>query len=324
MACILGIGNALTDIVVTTSEKVISQALGLEKGSVSHVDKAGWERLWPQISKLGPRLIAGGGAANTITSLARLGMTTAFLGKVGNDASGKAYRDDLSSNGVRLMLMEGTLPSGCSCILCSKEDSSATIVSYVGAAGELCADDLNEEQFKGVKHLHIEGYLIPRPGLLEKALYIAKRRACTVSLDLASKYLVSSKLDWLRGLVQKYVDLVFANEEEAFAFCGAGAEEAAGDLASCCGLAVVKLAGKGSLVHDGSSLHKIAPYPARFLDQTGAGDNYAAGFIYGLEKGLSLDDCGVLASFIAAKTVEVQGARIDASRWQQILDRTNR
>ena len=178
-------------------------------------------------------------------------------------------------------------------------------------------DDLLPEWFEGYDYFHIEGYLVQNQDLVRRAVEYARRAGCIISLDMASYNVVESNLAFLHDIVEKYVDIVFANETEARAFTGLSDPQASlEEISRFCRTAIVKVGKDGSWVRRGDEVHFIEPWPAATVDATGAGDTYAAGFIYADSLGLPLKTCGESGSIIAAKVVEVIGTKIDIPRWK--------
>ena len=161
-------------------------------------------------------------------------------------------------------------------------DSERTFATFLGAAVEISASDLKLEDFQGYDYFHIEGYLVQNYDLIETAVKLAKEAGCKVTIDMASYNVVEDNLEFLTRIVKEYVDIVFANEEEAKAFTGKEPREALDAIAEMTDIAVVKIGSKGSMVKRGDKVYTAGVIKANSIDTTGAGDLYAAGFIYGL------------------------------------------
>jgi sugar/nucleoside kinase (ribokinase family) len=199
------------------------------------------------------------------------------------------------------------------------EDSERTFATYLGAAIELEKSDLNIDLFKGYDYFHLEGYLVQNHALVQEAVTLSRKAGSETSIDLASYNIVEENVDFLRTIVDDYIDIVFANEEEARAFTGKeDPEEALTEISKMCRIAVVKIGNKGSLIAEGNRRYRVDPITAVPIDTTGAGDLYASGFFYGLAKEYSLDICGHLASAAAGKVVEVIGAKMDENKWNEV------
>jgi len=167
--------------------------------------------------------------------------------------------------------------------------------------------------------LHIEGYLVQNHSLIEAAMSIAKDNDLLVSIDMASFNIVEANIDFLHRIIRKYVDIVFANEEEATSLTGKNPQDALLEIADMCTVAVVKLGAKGSLIKSGDRIIRIDPIPAKCIDTTGAGDIYAAGFLYALTENLDLEVAGKIGSLLAGNVVEVTGAKIPEETWERLL-----
>ena len=317
MKSILGIGNALTDILAVLPDDSLLQTWHLPLGSMQHVDMETGDRIWEALKEYGVKYVPGGSAANTITCTAIFGMPSGFLGKIGNDDLGNLFKSTMEQYGVRAQMRYGTKSSGRCMVFITGANAERTFADYMGATLELGPDDLDPSFFEGYDYFHIEGYLVQNQELISKAARLAKAAGCTISIDMASYNVVESNIAFFHNLVDNYVDIVFANETEAKAFTKMEPRDAIRDLASRCQIAVVKVGKEGSMVQRGDEYYFIEPWPAKPVDATGAGDTYAAGFLYAHSLGLPLRACGEVGSIIAAKVVEVIGTKIDIPRWRE-------
>ena len=317
MKSILGIGNALTDILAVLPDDSLLAEFHLPKGSMQHVDAETGDSIWQALKPLGVKYVAGGSAANTISCTAILGMPSGFIGKIGNDELGLLFKSDQEQYGVQTRLLTSVHASGRSMVFVSGGNAERTFAVYLGAALDLVPEDLQPEWFEGYDYFHIECYLVQNQDLVRRAVELARAAGCTISLDLASYNVVESNLTFLHDIVEKYVDIVFANETEARAFTGLTDPRAALDvLAQISSTAIVKVGKAGSWLKRGDEVQFVEPWPADPVDATGAGDTYAAGFLYADAQGLPLKACGEIGSIIAAKVVEVIGTKIDIPRWR--------
>lgn len=316
MKSILGIGNALTDILAVLPDDSLLEKFHLPKGSMQWVDKETCEKIFSCLKEYGLQYVAGGSAANTITCTSIFGMDSSFIGKIGNDEVGHLFKSDQEQYGVRSRLLQGKDISGRAMVMITGDSAERTFADYMGAAIELGPDDLRQEYFEGFDYFHIEGYLVQNQALIRKAVEMAHAAGCIISIDLASYNVVESNSAFLHDIVDTYVDIVFANESEAKAFTGMEPLQAIRDISRHCKIAVVKTGKAGSMVQCGEELHQIAPWPAKAIDATGAGDTYAAGFLYAHSLGMPLKTCGEVGSIIASKVVEVIGSKIDIPRWR--------
>ena len=317
MKSILGIGNALTDILAVLPDDSLLNTFHLPKGSMQHVDMETGDGIWAALKPLGVKYVAGGSAANTITCTAILGMPSGFIGKIGDDELGELFKSDQEQYGVKTTLLKSPHSSGRSMVFVSGGNAERTFAVYLGAALDLVPEDLKPEWFEGYDYFHIEGYLVQNQGLVRRAVEYARRAGCIISIDMASYNVVESNQAFLHDIVGKYVDIVFANETESKSFTKLDDPRAALDeIAKMCDIAVVKVGKDGSMIKSGDEYHFIEAWPADTIDATGAGDTYAAGFLYAHSLGLPLKVCGEAGSIIAAKVVEVIGTKIDIPRWK--------
>ena len=317
MKSILGIGNALTDILAVLPDDSLLNTFHLPKGSMQHVDMETGDGIWAALKPLGVKYVAGGSAANTITCTAILGMPSGFIGKIGDDELGELFKSDQEQYGVKTTLLKSPHSSGRSMVFVSGGNAERTFAVYLGAALDLVPEDLKPEWFEGYDYFHIEGYLVQNQGLVRRAVEYARRAGCIISIDMASYNVVESNQAFLHDIVGKYVDIVFANETESKSFTKLDDPRAALDeIAKMCDIAVVKVGKDGSMIKSGDEYHFIEARPADTIDATGAGDTYAAGFLYAHSLGLPLEICGDAGSIIAAKVVEVIGTKIDIPRWK--------
>ena len=317
MAKVLGIGNALVDILIKLKDDTLLSSFSLPKGSMQLVDKDFARKLEKAADELDKQQASGGSAANTIHGLAQLGIKTGFIGKVGSDTLGNFFREDMEKSGINPILFHGQSDTGRAVTLISP-DSERTFAVYLGAALEQTSDEINSALFEGYQYLHIEGYLVQNHELIETAIKLAKQNNLMVSLDLASYNVVEDNCDFLKACVAGYVDIIFANEEEAKAFTGKEPEEALVDLADITEVAVVKIGEKGSLIMKNNEFYKVGIVKANCIDTTGAGDLYAAGFLYGLINDLPPGESGEIGALLSGKVIENIGAKINRNTWNEI------
>jgi len=317
MKSVLGMGNALVDVLVKINDDLLLDQFDLPKGSMQLVDKEKSLKLIQALSNFEHEIASGGSAANTINGLANLGVSCGYIGKIHDDEFGKSFSADMTAKGIKANLLFGQQETGIATTLISK-DSQRTFATFLGAAVELSADDLKEEVFKGYDFFHLEGYLVQNHELIEAAARLAKKAGMKVCIDLASYNVVEANLEFLTTLVSNYVDIVFANEEESKSFTGKEPREALTQISEMCEIAVVKIGAKGSLVKSENEEVLVDTISATAVDTTGAGDLYASGFLYGMAQGLSLNKCARLGSLLGGNVIEVIGPKMDAERWERI------
>ena len=317
MKKILGMGNALTDILLQIENDAILSSLNLMKGGMQLINTERSEEISHAVSQYAKVMATGGSASNTINGIARLGMKAGFVGKIGKDDIGLFFTNDSINNGVKPNLLVSETPSG-RCIVLVSPDSERTLCTYLGAACELEASDLSTKMFEGYDIFHIEGYLVQNHDLIRTAVRLAKQAGLKVSIDLASYNVVEANLDFLKEIIKKYVDIVFANEEEAFAFTGKEPHEALINISDYCEIVIVKMGKDGSLIKSRNEKVQIKPRLSNCIDTTGAGDLYAAGFIFGFANNYSLEICGKIGSLVSGNVVEILGAKMSDEVWEMI------
>lgn len=316
MRKVLGLGNALTDVLLQVSEDDLRE-LGLPKGSMNLVSMDQAERIQSRFASVRKRMVAGGSASNTVTTITQLGGKAAFIGKIGNDEVGDFYREDLIKNGVKPLLLTSDTMSGCSIVLITP-DGERTFATYLGAAAEMTPDDIQKEAFIGYDIFHVEGYMLQDNALIEKAIRMAKEAGCMVSLDLASYNVVNENHYFLKDLIRKYVDIVFANEDESFAYTHLNPQESVAKIAEQCDIAVVKVGKRGSYVQQGSNVCHIGAITTSCTDSTGAGDLYAGGFLHALSDGFDIRKCAEIGTIAAGRVVEIVGTKLSDETWDEI------
>ncbi len=316
---VLGIGNALVDIIIKLSDEEILKRYSLPKGSMQLVDNELAQKIEKDTLNNSSILASGGSAANTIHGLAKLGITTGYIGKIGKDKFGDFFNDDIRKAGINPHIEFGQVHTGRAITLVTP-DSERTFATYLGSAIELTADDFIKSSLKNYSLVHVEGYLVQNRELVDTIFQQAKLSGLTTSLDLASYNVVEANLEFLQEIIKNYVDIVFANEEEALAFTGEKPMVACNKIAEMCDIAIVKTGKSGSIIQQGKEICQVGVIPVNVIDTTGAGDLYAAGFIYGVANNFSLKKCGEIGALLAGKVIENLGAKIPDAGWLQILN----
>jgi sugar/nucleoside kinase (ribokinase family) len=315
---IIGMGNALVDVLVRIDDDSLLEKLHLPKGSMQLIQEDTLSEIRKYTSGMKIHRSTGGSAGNTVCALAALGANPGFIGKVGQDETGTFFGDTLRQRGVNALLATCDLPSGIASTFIST-DGERTFGAYLGAAATLRAEDLSRKMFAGYNYLYIEGYLLQDHDLMLRAVQLAKEEGLQVCLDMASYNVVEAERDFFDQLIVKYVDIVFANESEALAYTGKAPHEALEEIASKCSIAVVKTGKEGSLVKKGTEVIQLLSCPVdNVLDTTGAGDFYAAGFMYGLTCGYSLEKCVQISTILATAVIQEVGTTLPAKKWDEI------
>ena len=322
MKKVLGMGNALTDILFRIENDGILNELNLVKGGMQLIQNEQSEQIKSHFTPSSSIMATGGSASNTINGIAKLGIKSGFIGKISNDDIGRFFTENSLENGVEPHMLLSKTPSG-HCTILVSADSERTLCTYLGAASELLAADLNPEVFQEYDFFHIEGYLVQDHDLIRNALKMAKEAGLMTSIDLASFNVVKENLEFLHEITEKYVDITFANEDEAHVFTGKKTREAVEDIATFSKIAVVKIGKDGSMIQSGNEFYDIEPHLVKSVDTTGAGDLYAAGFLYGLANDYPLDVCGKIGSLVSSRVVEVIGTKMPEETWTEIAEKVN-
>ncbi len=318
---VLGMGNALVDILALMHNDNLLVELNLPKGSMTLIDNAKRAYIFEKIESLTKEMTTGGSASNTSLALAKMGIRTGFIGKVGSDEYGTFYIDEIIKTGVIPHFSRENSPSGTAMALISP-DGERTFGTFLGAAANLTREELEADIFKSYDCFYIEGYLVQNYALIEYAIQLAKSHGLKIAIDLASYNVVEANREFLKKLIVEYVDIVFANEEEARALTGKSAEEAVVEIAGHVEIAVVKIGEKGSLISDRKAVIHVPAYKVNFIDATAAGDYYAAGFFYGLSRNGSMEQCGKIGSLLASNIVETVGTKLTEDCWLKIKNKT--
>ena len=317
MKKVLGIGNALVDILVHIDNDELLARLGLQKGGMEMIDARRKHEILEMIAGLPQTTATGGSTSNTIHGLARLGATAGYIGKVGDDDLGRLFREECRRFNVIPHLIESTEDTGVAITFISP-NAERTFATYLGAAATMRPEEVEDSIFDNYDLIHIEGYLIFNHNLILDVCQKAKAHGLQVSMDMASYNLIESNLEFVKELLRDYVDIIFANEEEAKAFTGAENVEALHVLSQYCPVAIVKVGKDGSYIKMGEEVTAIAPVDAVRRDTTGAGDIYASGFLYGYVQGYDALTSGNLASCLSARLIEYIGAKLPDKEWENI------
>jgi sugar/nucleoside kinase (ribokinase family) len=309
---VVGIGNALVDVLSQESEAFL-EGQGLVKGAMQLVDEARARELY---AAMGPAIeVSGGSAANTIVGVASFGGRAHYVGKVREDQLGEVFSHDLRAVGVGYSTPPA--PSGPStgrCLIVVTPDAQRTLTTYLGASARLAPADVDEDLIARAGILYLEGYLFDPPEAqraFRVAAEVAHGAGRKVALTLSDPFCVDRHRGAFRELVERHVDILFANEAEICAlYKTADFDTALQHVRRHCAMAALTRSERGSVVVAGDEVHVIAATPVKaVVDTTGAGDLYAAGFMVGLSRGLDLATCGRLGSVAAGEVISHVGAR---------------
>ncbi|MHC4664296.1 MAG: adenosine kinase [Planctomycetota bacterium] len=315
MKIVLGIGNPICDLTAHVVEGV-AEELGLRKGDQAHADQDAFIKFLERVEATSQT--AGGSIANSIVALSRLGMPARFAGGLGNDRYGKFYSETLAEAGVEdaCARVEDVVTGSCLCLI--TPDGERTMATCLGAASFLDLSHIGRDLFEDVGCVYLSGYLAGHGNLLEGICELARAHGAKIAFDAGAPGMIEG----FRQVFEKViplVDILFVNEDEAAALTEKEPEEALSVLSEGREVTAVKTGGEGSLVACGGKTYRISVFPAEVVDTTGAGDTYAAGFLYKYLTGANAEEAGVFASRLAAKVVSKVGARFSAEEWVDIL-----
>jgi sugar/nucleoside kinase (ribokinase family) len=319
---IVGIGNALVDILAKLPNDNLLKELSVAKGSMNLIEKEMRNSLFEKIETLDLTMTSGGSVSNTSLALRQLGASSGYIGKVGNDEYGKFYVNELTEAGVELHLIHESDFSG-TAIAMITPDGERTFCTYLGAAAGMQKMEIQMSVLEQYTHFYVEGYLVQNHDLIEGIMKTAKSLGLTIMFDLASFNVVASDRTFIRKLVQNYVDIIFANEEEALAFTGKSSTgEAIREIARNVKIAVLKEGSKGSWIkHDDELIHVPVYKKIEPTDTTAAGDYYAAGFFYGMIHRASLEKCAQIGSLLSYYIIQVVGTKLPPETWEKIRNK---
>ena len=309
---VIGMGNILMDFLVEVDDKHLIE-FNLKKGEMHLVEHEKAQALLHKLKQyeLKIEMVPGGSVANTLRGIGILGGNAILCGKIGNDIHGEMYVEELKKHKVISRLSKHSAITGHALSFITP-DSQRTFSVHLGAAINISSEDILEEDIIISKIIHLEGYQLEGQ-TRETVLYvmeIARKNKTLISLDLSDPGVIRRNKSFLQKVVLDYVDILFVNEDEAFEFTGAQEESSARMLGEQVKIAIVKLGKKGSLICSEGKIISIAPFSAKAIDTTGAGDTFAAGFLYGYCQGWSLEKAGKLGSLFASKVVEQKGVKL--------------
>ncbi len=309
---VLALGNALVDVLSHEDDEFVIRH-GLPRGAMQMVDAEAAERLY---AAMGPGTeVSGGSAANTAAGVASFGGRPAYVGKVRDDQLGEVFRHDLRSAGVRFDTPAATTgPSTGRCLVVVTPDAQRTMSTYLGVATELTPADVDEDLVASARVVYCEGYLWDQPAAKEAIVHaarVAREAGRRVALTLSDPFCVDRHRSAFLDLVAGHVDVLFANDVEIRSLYEVDDfDDALQRVRGHCEIAALTRSEHGSVVVSGDEVHVVPAAPVEeVLDTTGAGDLYAAGFLYGLTHGRDLATCGRLGAIAAAEVISHLGAR---------------
>ena len=311
---VVGIGNALVDVIVAIDDSFLENT-GMPKGSMNLIDIEQSDALYEKLPT--GREASGGSAGNTMAGIAALGGNSAYIGKVKDDRFGKVFRHDIRSINVDFdtPYAVNSMDTG-KCIVMVHPDTQRTMATFLGAANSLTPDDIDPKIIQAAKIIYMEGYLFDREDA--KAAFIkAAEEAHTsdnktkVSLSLSDPFCVDRHRQSFLHLVEHHIDILFANEEEILSLYQVdNFDDALNRVRGHCQIACLTRGAAGSVIITTDEIINItAVNDVKVIDTTGAGDQYAAGFLYGYTNGFDLKTSGDIGSIMAAEVISHYGAR---------------
>lgn len=314
---ILGLGNALVDVLSKLDSDETLVKIGIQKGAMDMISREQMYVIRKYQANTETTQASGGANCNTMRAIALLGGQSGFIGKVGDDNLGQFYEEALLKAGVASYLIKTEGSSG-ACTVFISPDGERTMGTFLGPAPTISPDEITEDVLRGYDCIHIEGYLIVNEELVRETMKKAKRLGLKVALDLANYNIVNAYKGLLEEVIPQYVDILFANASEAEAFTGLPAQEAVKALEKQVHVALVTLGKDGSLIGSEGKFYHVDAEGGKPVDTTGAGDNFAAGFLYGQSVGASLVQSAQIGSMLSGYVIDVVGPQVPADNWEQI------
>jgi len=309
---VAGLGNALVDALVRIDDDSVIEELGFDRGRMSVVDDQTWQKAYSRVSSHGVELQSGGSCANSIAALGLLGAKAVYCGQIGSDDMGRLYEERIrEACGQHALKKTGTHPTGKCLSIISGSDAERTMLTNLGAAVTMTGLTDFEEVIRGSHVLHLTAYLLldePMRSRAYEAIAVANQEEIVISLDVADPFVISVAREPVVHILDEFADIVFMNADEASALCDGPPENVLDMLADSVDTIVLKLGAKGSIVQHNGERIRMGIQPVTAVDTTGAGDAYAAGFLYGYVHGWSMQRSAHLGSHVASLTVGQMGA----------------
>ena len=314
----IGLGNALVDVLLKLENDDVLAEVGIQKGAMDMINQEQMIKIRKSQEGLERSQAPGGSVCNTMRAMAILGAKAGFIGKIGSDSVGEYYEEALKKANVSPYFAKTDGISG-SCTVLISPDGERTMGTFLGPAPTITPDEITEEMLSAYQCIYIEGYLLVNEELVRTTMQKAKKLGLKVALDLSNFNIVNAFRGLLDDIIPEYVDILFSNESEAEAFTGLKAHEAVKVLSEQVEISLVTLGKEGALV---GSKGQVIAVPAEG-DTTGAGDHFAAGFLYGQSVGATLEQSARIGSLLAGYIIDVIGAQIPDDKWEQIKLKVN-
>ncbi len=313
----IGLGNALVDVLLRLENDDVLSEIGIQKGAMDMINREQMIAIRTSLDGLPRTQTPGGSVCNTMRSMSSLGANSGFIGKIGDDSIGEFYEDALEKAGVTSYFIKtGGLTGSCTVMI--SPDGERTMGTFLGPAPTITPDEITEEMLSKYQCIYIEGYLLVNEPLVRSMMEKAKKLGLKVALDLSNFNIVNAFKGMLEDIIPKYVDVLFSNESEAEAYTGQKAAEAVRTLSELVEVSLVTLGKEGALIGSHGHFYSVPAEGGKPVDTTGAGDNFAAGFLYGQSIGASLLQSARIGSMLAGYVIDVVGPEIPYDKWEQI------
>ena len=318
----IGLGNALVDVLLKLESDDVLAEVGIAKGAMDMINRDQMVTIRKTQENLERSQAPGGSVCNTMRAMACLGSKTGFIGKIGDDTVGEYYEQELKKAGVTPYFLRTEGISG-SCTVLISPDGERTMGTFLGPGPDITSEEIKDKILRNYNCIYIEGYLLVNEELVKGTMQKAKNAGLKVALDLSNFNIVNAFHGLLEDIIPNYVDILFSNESEAEAFTGLKAQDAVKALSEKVEISLVTLGKEGALVGSKGQVISVPAEGGKPVDTTGAGDHFAAGFLYGQSIGATLEQSARIGSLLAGYIIDVVGAQIPDDKWEQIKLKVN-
>jgi sugar/nucleoside kinase (ribokinase family) len=313
----VGLGNALVDVLLRLESDRTLEEVGIRKGAMDMISEEQMIAIRRAQEGLERSLAPGGSVCNTMRAMSRLGAATGFIGKIGSDSVGEYYEEAVRKAGVTPCFIKTGGGSG-SCTVLISPDGERTMGTFLGPAATIAPEEIKEDILREYQYLYFEGYLVVNEALLRATMRRAGELGLKVALNLSNFNIVNAFKGLLEDVIPRYVNILFSNESEAKAYTGLEAEEAVKALSQTVDISIVTLGRDGALIGCRGETVRIKAEGGEPVDTTGAGDSFAAGFLYGQAAGATLEQSGRIGSLLSGYVIDVVGPDIPEECWEPI------
>jgi len=306
---VFGIGNTLMDLMIQVDDEQLDE-LKLKKGVMHLLEEEKVEDIVKRFTH--SKIVPSGATTNTLLGIGALGGKCILFGKVGKGIFGNLYEEIITKEGITSRLLRCDKSNTGKVLNFVTPDAERTFGVNLGAAVNIEDNSVLEKDLEESRYFYFTGYEMESvSGAVNDSLFYSKKHNVRIAMDLADPELVKRNKDSLKKIVRDHIDILFMNDAEAKSFTGLEPEEAAKSLRKYVRIAVVKIGKKGSIIMADEKIHRIGSFRTKAVDTTGAGDLYAAGFLYSIIRGKSIGEAGKIGSFMGSKIVQQMGAMMD-------------